>query len=289
MSMSTLLEESIFMGFDAAENLRDVTDPPLKILVVDDDALNQRMMQVLLTRDHHQVFIASNGMEALAMVKSQAFDIILMDLQMPVMDGIDASRKIREWENGGGHTYIVALTASYLPEMGQELFEAGIDNYLSKPFEMDHLRQMLRHGLDHRRMKRRFEAVLDSGEAVPYIQDFDYQKGIMQVGGDEETYKELLVEFVQGLPEKLSRLQQFYIASDFKSLSRAAHNLKGVSSSLGALQLSEYAHRLEKQADEGYTGSIKDVILEIKDLSDKFLQKATDFLAGTDMGVGYSH
>jgi HPt (histidine-containing phosphotransfer) domain-containing protein len=62
-----------------------------------------------------------------------------------------------------------------------------------------------------------------------------------------------------------------------------------VSSSLGALQLSEYAHRLEKQADEGYTGSIKDVILEIKDLSDKFLQKATDFLAGTDMGVGYSH
>jgi CheY-like chemotaxis protein/HPt (histidine-containing phosphotransfer) domain-containing protein len=276
------------MGFDVVENFGDVIDPPLKILVVDDDALNQRMMQVLLTRDHHQVSIASNGAEALEMVKSQVFDIVLMDLQMPVMDGIDASRNIREWENGGGHTYIVALTASFLPEMGRELFEAGIDNYLSKPFEIDHLRQMLKHGLDHRRIKKPSEAVLDSGEAVASMQDFDHRNGIMQMGGDEATYKELLAEFIRGLPERLDKIQQFHVTGDFEALSRAAHNLRGVSSNLGVLQLSEYAYRLEKQADEGYTGSIESLILDIKNLSGEFIRNATEFLSGSELGAGHS-
>jgi CheY-like chemotaxis protein len=68
-----------------------------------------------------------------------------MDLQMPVLDGLEASQQIREWENGGRHTFIVALTASYLPEDGHRLFEAGIDNYISKPFELKHIERILRY------------------------------------------------------------------------------------------------------------------------------------------------
>src|SRR5258705_8877940 len=106
--------------------------PQPKILVVDDDQLNQRMMKVLLTREGYQVDLASNGLEALDAVKFQHYDVVFMDLQMPVMDGIEASRRIREWENGGRHTFIVALTASYLPEEGHVLFEAGINNFIFK-------------------------------------------------------------------------------------------------------------------------------------------------------------
>ena len=62
---------------------------------------------------------------------------------MPVMDGLEASRRIREWEEGGQHTFIVGLTASYLPEEGQKMFDAGIDNYISKPFQMEHIQRML--------------------------------------------------------------------------------------------------------------------------------------------------
>jgi CheY-like chemotaxis protein len=120
--------------------------PQLKILVVDDDVLSQRMMQLLLGRDGYQVDLASSGLEALNAVKLQKYDIVFMDLQMPVMDGIEASRRIREWENGAQHTFIVALTASYLPQEGQILFEAGIDNYVSKPFEIEHIQQLLRYG-----------------------------------------------------------------------------------------------------------------------------------------------
>jgi CheY-like chemotaxis protein len=122
------------------------THPPLKILVVDDDVLNRRLMKVLLTHEGYQVDIAANGLEAFDAVKFQKFDIVFMDLRMPVMDGMEASRRIREWENGGQHTFIVALTASYLPEEGQRLFESGIDNYISKPFQMEHIKRMLAYG-----------------------------------------------------------------------------------------------------------------------------------------------
>ncbi|HLO17306.1 MAG TPA: response regulator [Anaerolineales bacterium] len=119
--------------------------PPLKILVVDDDALNQHLMQVLLTHEGYQVDTASNGLEAFDAIKYGQFDIVFMDLRMPIMDGMEASRRIREWEEGGQHTFIVALTASYLPEEGQSLFEAGMDNYISKPFQMEHLQRMLKY------------------------------------------------------------------------------------------------------------------------------------------------
>jgi CheY-like chemotaxis protein len=122
--------------------------PSLKVLVADDDILNQRMMQLLLKHEGHIVDVVSNGLEAFDAVKFQKFDIVLMDLQMPVMDGIEASSRIRAWERGGQHTFIVALTAEYLPEEGQRLFEAGIDNYISKPFEMEHLQRMLKYSAD---------------------------------------------------------------------------------------------------------------------------------------------
>jgi hypothetical protein len=123
---------------------------PLKVLVVDDDVLNRRLMKVLLTHEGYQVDVASNGLEAFDAVKFQRFDIVFMDLRMPVMDGLEASRRIREWEDGGQHTFIVALTASYLPEEGHRLFEAGIDNYISKPFQMEHIKRMLAYSANAR-------------------------------------------------------------------------------------------------------------------------------------------
>ena len=129
------------------KQLEEKEIPSLSILVVDDDDLNRRLMHVLLTREGYRVQVAANGLEALEAVKQKRFDIVLMDLQMPEMDGLEASRQIRAWENEGSHTFIVALTASYLPEEGQILFEAGIDNYISKPFQIEHIQRLVRYGL----------------------------------------------------------------------------------------------------------------------------------------------
>lgn len=133
------------MGLSTDKLLAGQEMPSLSILVVDDDELNRRLMRVLLTHEGHRVEMASNGLEALNAVKHRKFDIVFMDLHMPDMDGIEASRQIRAWENESTHTFIVALTASYLPEIGSELFEAGMDNYISKPFEVEHIQRLLRY------------------------------------------------------------------------------------------------------------------------------------------------
>jgi CheY-like chemotaxis protein len=117
----------------------------LKILVVDDDALGRRLMHLILTNEGHQVQVAANGLEALEAVKQNQFDIVFMDLHMPDMDGMEASRQIRAWEKEDAHTFIVALTASYLPEIGQALFDAGMDNYISKPLDVDQLQRLLKY------------------------------------------------------------------------------------------------------------------------------------------------
>ena len=133
------------MGLSAAKTLDGTGIPSLSILVVDDNEINRQLMSILLTRQGHRIEVASNGLEAFEAVKVKKFDIVFMDLQMPIMDGIEASRRIREWENEGVHTFTVALTAGYFPEDGQKLFEAGMDNYLSKPFQVEHIQKLLRY------------------------------------------------------------------------------------------------------------------------------------------------
>ena len=117
----------------------------LKILVVDDDALGRQLMQLILTKEGHHVEVAINGLEALHAVKQNQFDIVFMDLHMPEMDGMEASRQIRAWEKDGSHTFIVALTASYLPEIGEALFDAGMDNYISKPLDVAQVQRLLKY------------------------------------------------------------------------------------------------------------------------------------------------
>lgn len=258
--------------------------PSARILVVDDDTLNQRMMQLLLRRDGHVVDVVSSGLEAIDAVKRQKYDVVFMDLQMPVMDGVETSRRIREWENGGQHTFIVAVTASYLPEKGQELFEAGIDNYVSKPFELEHIQRLLKYSLS-----ARSTAIIPVESAVQYEVPaeavLDIRKGIKQVGGDVEAYRELLSDFIGDLPGRLQMIQDTFARKDLVSLARAAHNLNGIAASLGASQLSQYAQKLDKQSVEGYTEALDHLIGEIKLTGNRLMETSNSFLADGNITV----
>ena len=260
--------------------------PQLKILVVDDDVLNQRMMQLLMMREGHQVDLAADGSEALEAIKTQKYDIVFMDLQMPVLDGIEASRRIRTWEeNEGQHTFIVALTASYLPEIGHVLFEAGIDNYLAKPFEMEQVQRLLKYTFQARRNNRLDQPVIPVQE-LQLEKVLDIQKGIVQVGGNEETYGELLGDFVDELPKRLRAIQRFYANKDLMELSRAAHNLSGIAANLGASQLSASAKKLDKHSVEGYTESLDPLIQEIQLVIGALLEVSNNFLADKQISIG---
>lgn len=251
----------------------------LNILVVDDDSINRRMMEVVLAPQGHAVAFASNGLEALDAVKNKKYDIVFMDLQMPVMDGIESSRLIRESERKNGYsTFIVALTASYLPEKGQELFDAGIDNYIAKPFKVEQIFRMVSYcvsGLHHEKPLR---LTVESRETTA-TNILDVQAGLQRLGGNKNIYSVLLRDFIRELPERMDMLQQCLTFDDLHRLSLAAHNLIGVSASLGALQLSEYAKKLENQSNAGYTSSAQDLLQEIRTSGHKLIQAGLDFLS----------
>lgn len=118
-----------------------MADPPtLNILLVEDNHINQELMTALLKRRRHRVTVAQNGKEALDILESHAFDAILMDIQMPVMDGLEATRQIRaREEQNGGHVPIIAMTANTTPRDQELCVEAGMDDYVAKPVEINKL------------------------------------------------------------------------------------------------------------------------------------------------------
>src|SRR5690606_38986190 len=112
------------------------TDRPMKILLAEDDPINQVVIKRMLEGSGHIVDIAENGAEALALYKGTKYNLLLMDIQMPVMDGIEAIKRIREMEAGRYHTPIVALTAYALKGDRERFMAIGADEYISKPVEM---------------------------------------------------------------------------------------------------------------------------------------------------------
>ena len=114
----------------------------------------------------------------------------------------------------------------------------------------------------------------------------DFQKGIVQVGGDENMYRELLSDFIEGLPKRLRAIQNFYVEKDLVELSRTAHNLSGIAANLGASQLSDCAKKLDKQSAEGYTESLHELIQEIQLVVGGLLEFSNSFLAEKQVNVG---
>jgi len=118
----------------------------LSILLVEDNDLNQRLMKISLTRYHYIVTIAVNGLEGVQMFKNQKFDLILMDIMMPVMDGFEATKEIRKIENEDArlwHTPIIAFTANTINNDREKCVNGGMDDIIEKPFDINKFREIL--------------------------------------------------------------------------------------------------------------------------------------------------
>ncbi len=118
----------------------------LAILLVEDNDLNQRLMKISLTRYHYNVTIAANGLEGVQMFKNKKFDLILMDIMMPVMDGFEATKEIRILESQNtslGHTPIIAFTANTINNDREKCVNGGMDDIIEKPFDINKFREIL--------------------------------------------------------------------------------------------------------------------------------------------------
>jgi CheY-like chemotaxis protein len=198
---------------------------PLKVLVVEDNLVNQKLARALLKKLGHRATIAGDGRAALRELKKGEFDLILMDIQMPVMGGIEATSAIRTQEKGSGqHIPIVAMTAHAMAGDRERALQAGMDDYVSKPIRFEELR---------RAVQRQAPPGLDTAALVD------------GVGGDRKLLRELVDVFLSDTPRLLGRVERAIARRDAARLAETAHALKGSVGNFDSGRVFEAVRQLE--------------------------------------------
>ena len=230
-------------GRDAAASL--TSSRPLRILLAEDNEVNQKLAVRWLTKWGHTVVIAGDGREALAKVAQDGFDLILMDVQMPEMSGLEATAAIRAREaSGERRTPILAMTAHALAGDRERCLAAGMDGYVAKPI----------------RPEQMFHAIEDlnlcPGEPrAPQIGDpLDESELLNRFDNDMDLLREAIQDFLEQCPKRLSTLRDALGRSDADGVTRVAHALKGAAGNFAAHQAVETAQTLETIGRQGLLG-----------------------------------
>ncbi len=219
---------------------------PLHILLVEDNAVNQKLALRMLEKQGYTVFIAGNGKEAVEAYRKGRFDLILMDVHMPEMDGFEATASIRMLEKETGrHTPIIAMTALAIQGDRERCLEAGMDGYVSKPIRSKELFEAIDNLISSSSESR--------GENLekPCTDDvFHMSEALSRIDGDVEFFKELIQIFLENYSEQLTMIQDAVGRGDSKVLERAAHTLKGSVGIFCAKYVFEAALQLELMGRE---------------------------------------
>ncbi len=239
------------------ESETDYIIPNAHILVVDDNAMNQDIMVGILKRKQAIIDLASNGEEAIDKIRKSAYDLILMDHMMPVLDGMEALSIIQK-ENLCPDTSIVVLTANAVTGAKDMYLEAGFDAYLSKPVMSKALYELLEQQLPAELLVREVPAEAEETEAELQVTEqksileklafLDTETGMAYCCDNEDFYKEMLRTFVKN--EKREDIKAFYEVRDWENYRILVHALKSTALSIGATDLSEQAKQLELAAKE---------------------------------------
>ncbi len=234
----------------------------LKVLLVEDHVVNQRLASTLLRRWGHQVEIAGNGQVALELFASQHFDVVLMDMMMPVMDGLEATRRLRALEKGL-HTPIIAMTANAMESDRQRCLEAGMNDYLSKPIQALELQQLLQRYAPARGQTPSSPHT-NATPAAAATPSFDYAQAMTLV--DQDVLHIIARTFVEQWPQDLQRMQSGLSSGDMKPVLHVAHALKGTLAMFGAQPAVELAYAIEQCADhlDAHGASSRLQLLEIE-------------------------
>jgi CheY-like chemotaxis protein/HPt (histidine-containing phosphotransfer) domain-containing protein len=236
----------------------------LKILLVDDGETNRKLISLFLTRSGATVELAENGALALHAAEQAQFNVVLMDMQMPVMDGYTATIRLRE---NGFTGPIIALTAHAMKGDREKCEAAGCSGYLAKPVNMDELVRTVRLAVGQVAIRTAALPALESSPATAAAQR-PVQKYHSTLPTDDPEIREVVVEFVQSIGQRLDAMTQALTSEDFDELARLAHALKGSGGTAGFNCFTEPAARIEKLAKARQSATIRDAFHEIRNLQD---------------------
>jgi CheY-like chemotaxis protein/HPt (histidine-containing phosphotransfer) domain-containing protein len=238
--------------------------PPLRVLLAEDNLVNQRLALRLLEKSGHTVRVAGNGRQALQALERDRFDVVLMDVQMPELDGMEATEEIRRRERtAGGHVPIIALTAHAMKGDRERCLAAGMDGYVAKPIRDQELFAVMEQVLEAHaptRLARPSEEPAppqpeaDSqsppeGQAV--AEDFDRAAALEHCGDDAQLLSELVSMFLVEIPGWMANLSEGLATGDAEKVKRTAHTIKGAVGTFGARPAQAAALRLETIGKQG--------------------------------------
>jgi two-component system, sensor histidine kinase and response regulator len=243
----------------AASLVQDM--PParaLHILVAEDHAVNQKLVTRLLEKRGHTVFLATNGKEALAASKTTPFDLILMDVQMPEMDGLEATRELRRRELiTGKHCPIVAMTALAMKGDRERCLEAGMDDYLSKPIRPKELDAVLDSYVS-------MKSAAPAPTATNIASAVNIEELMERLGDDRELLAELTEIFREDYPKQMQLAYDALADNDAAAVRRIGHALKGALANLGATNASKLALSVECMGKSGDLSTLEPALSELQ-------------------------
>ncbi|HAO22586.1 MAG TPA: hybrid sensor histidine kinase/response regulator [Desulfobacteraceae bacterium] len=239
------------------------------ILIAEDNPINMLVIRTHLEKMGFQITEAVNGKEALEKYAGNAIDLIFMDIHMPEMNGIETTRKIREYEAGKKHTPIIALTADAFRDDRDKCISEGMDFYLSKPFRPEEIINVIKRFMSDKSEPvskdssdegaNNYSPLPHADHQIKQLQVFDRNGFMDRINGNITTYDEVIALFLEKFPKQLSVLSSLIEKQDLKGICRQSHSMQGSYLTLGAEILADFAQKIEYIAR--HNGSIEEIIV----------------------------
>ncbi|MEN8177993.1 MAG: transporter substrate-binding domain-containing protein [Pseudomonadota bacterium] len=263
----------------SSREITTVTSLSGKVLLVEDNEINQAVARELLENFGLQVVIASEGREAIQKLRAGDFDLVLMDIQMPGMDGYETTREIRH-DKRFLSIPILAITAHVMASDLERCLAAGMNDYLAKPIEPERLLEILRswlNGLDDRRRTPRKEH--EAGSVLPdKLSGIDLDRGLVRIGGNQALFYKLLRGFLQQHGNCCDRIEQLLGDDACSEAAHYLHTLQGVSGNIGALELQRTSLDLGDALHAGGRQDLAELKSEFCVSADRVVQEIRRFL-----------
>lgn len=257
------VESSIDEGYDRHEEMTDLLDKlrGAKVLLVEDNELNQELALELLLRNGIVATLAENGEQALEAVEKDEFDGVLMDCQMPIMDGYEATRRIRLSPEFEGLP-IIAMTANAMSGDRDKVLDAGMNDHISKPINVKNMFQTMAKWITPSEPQPIATKQTDDVAIadIPEIIGIDQDVGLAITQGNKGLYRKLLLKYLHGNQSFASEFKAAQQNSEQDTQIRLAHTLKGTSGNIGAVQIQEIAGQLEAACENGQQDLINELM-----------------------------